>query len=71
MVPLTEATIEFSIGGATELLQVGTVVVNHQHIDWVAPALDDEVRMPDLPLLMYGGPLVKDFTGDIRGEGSY
>jgi hypothetical protein len=68
MVPLTEASIEFTIGGVSERRDVGTVVINRELIDWVATALEQEVTMPDLPLETKTGPLLKDFTGNIFAE---
>lgn len=65
MVPLTEAWIEYGSGPARQRRRVGAVVVNREAMDWVVPALDDEVEMPDLPLAAERGPLVKDFTGAI------
>ena len=43
-------------------------MVNREQVDWVVPALDDEVEMPDLPLQTEQGPLLKDFTGSIMVE---
>jgi len=69
MVPLTEAWIEYSVGAVRQRRRVGAVVVNREQIDWVVPALDDEVELPDLPLHAEKGLLVKDFTGHIRVDG--
>jgi len=69
MVPLTEASITFTAGGLNQRRDVGTVVLNRELIDWVAPALEQEVAMPDLPLETQTGPLLKDFTGNIFAEG--
>jgi hypothetical protein len=63
MVPLTDAWIEFPMASGRERRRVGTVVVNREQIDWVVPAIDDEVEMPDLPLSAERGRLLKDFTG--------
>jgi hypothetical protein len=63
MVPLTDAWIEFPVASGRERRRVGTVVVNREQIDWVVPAIDDEVEMPDLPLGAERGRLLKDFTG--------
>lgn len=65
MVPLTDAWIEHSWPGGRQRIRVGTVVINRELVDWVVPALDDEVEMPDLPLKADKGPLVKDFTGSL------
>lgn len=63
MVPLTDAWIEFPLGSDRERRRVGTVVVNQDQIDWIVPAVVDEVEMPDLPLSAEKGRLLKDFTG--------
>lgn len=68
MVPLTDAWIEYGIGSARQRRRVGTLVVNREQVDWVVPAQDDEVEMPDLPLKVDQGPLLKDFTGAILTE---
>lgn len=63
MVPLTDAWIEFQAAAGRQRRRVGTVVVNREQVDWIVPAIDDEVEMPDLPLSADKGPLLKDFTG--------
>jgi hypothetical protein len=63
MVPLTDAWIEFATAAGRQRRRVGTVVINREQIDWIVPAIDDEVEMPDLPLSAEKGPLLKDFTG--------
>jgi hypothetical protein len=69
MVPLTEAWIEYTVGSVRQRRRVGAVVVNREQVDWIVPALDDEVELPDLPLHAEKGLLVKDFTGQIRVDG--
>jgi hypothetical protein len=63
MVPLTDAWIEFATAAGRQRRRVGTVVINREQIDWIVPAIDDEVEMPDLPLSAEKGGLLKDFTG--------
>lgn len=63
MVPLTDAWIEFPSITGRQRRRAGTVVVNRDQIDWIVPAVDDEVEMPDLPLSADKGHLLKDFTG--------
>jgi hypothetical protein len=65
MVPLTEAWVEYDDGATQHRNRVGAIVVNRDRIDWIIPALEDEVEMPDLPLVASKAPLVKDFTGVI------
>ena len=63
MVPITDAWIEYQSGAVRQRRRVGAVVVNRERIDWIVPAADDEVEMPDVPLKVDQGPLLKDFTG--------
>ncbi len=63
MVPLTDAWVDFPPAAARQRLRLGTVMVNRARVDWIVPAVDEEVELPDLPLSADQGPLVKDFTG--------
>jgi hypothetical protein len=63
MVPLTDAWIEFPLATGRERRRIGTVVINREQIDWIVPAIDEEVEIPDLPLSAERGRLLKDFTG--------
>lgn len=65
MVPLTDASVEYTTGTVRQRRRVGVVVINREHVDVVAPALDHEVEMPDLPLSIEATPLRRDFTGQI------
>jgi hypothetical protein len=66
MVPLTDASIEFGTGATRERRRVGTVIVNRDLIDWIVEAVEDEVKMPELPLSAQPeGGLAKDFTGEV------
>ena len=68
MVPLTDAWIEYSVGGRRQHRAVSTVIVNRHLASWVAEAADEEITMPDVPASA-GGPLVKDFTGYVFAGG--
>jgi hypothetical protein len=63
MVPLTEAWVEYVSGGVMQRHRFGTVLVNREQMDWIAPVLDEQVELPDLPVVFEKGPLLKDFTG--------
>lgn len=63
MVPLTEAWIEFPPATGRPRVRLGNVVVNREQVDWIVPAVDEEVELPDLPLSGEPGRLLKDFTG--------
>lgn len=68
MVPLTDAWIEFSVGGVRQRRQAAVLVVNREQIDWISAADDDDIllsAMPTMPVAAGQGPLLKDFTGQI------
>lgn len=71
MVPITDAWVEFVVGGTHQRRQVGTLVVNREQIDWITTAIDGDIRIPetlDMPVAPDQGPLVKDFTGQIMTD---
>jgi hypothetical protein len=47
MVPLTEATIEFDSPDGRTLSRFGTLLVNRDLTDWIAPASRSDVRPPE------------------------
>jgi hypothetical protein len=47
MVPLTEATIEFDSPDGRKLSRYGTLLVNRDLTDWIAPASRSDVRPPE------------------------
>ena len=68
MVPLTDAWVEFSIGGVRQRRQAAALVINREQIDWISNAADEDIlspEMPTMPVAAGQGPLVKDFTGQI------
>ena len=62
MVPLTEATIAFDGPGGRTTSRFGTIVVNRDLTDWIAPASRSDIRPPDLVPELAGSGLAKDFT---------
>jgi hypothetical protein len=69
MVPVTDAWVEYTAGKTRQRRRVETLIVNRQLVEWIVPAIDDEIEMPDIPLSAYPkGPLLKDFTGRIHAE---
>lgn len=71
MVPITDAWIEFTVGGTRQRRQVGTLVVNREQIDWITSAVDEDIQVPEsleMPVPLGQGPLVKDFTGLIMTD---
>ena len=68
MVPLTEATIEFDSPDGRKLSRFGTILVNRDLADWIAPASRSDVRPPELVQELQGRGLAKDFTSQILGH---
>ncbi len=62
MVPLTEATIAFDAPGGRTVSRFGTVVVNRDLTDWIAPATRSDIRPPEMVPELAGSGLAKDFT---------
>ncbi len=62
MVPLTEATISFDAPGGRTISRFGTIVVNRDLTDWIAPASRSDIRPPELVPELAGSGLAKDFT---------
>ncbi len=65
MVALTEAWIAYLAAGQDHRARVGTIIINHELLDWVRPALDEEVTLPSLPMESAVDPRAKDLTGYI------
>ncbi|HXG39436.1 MAG TPA: hypothetical protein VNJ28_00705 [Candidatus Limnocylindrales bacterium] len=68
MVPLTEAWIEWTQGGATVRRHENVLIVNRSLADWVQSVTDADVDLPSVPELprpVETGRLVKDFTGEL------
>lgn len=68
MVPLTDAVIEYAIGGMQQSQRLGAVIVNRDAIERIGAAVEEEGATLDLPMSETNGPLVKDFTGDIVAD---
>jgi len=62
MVPLTEATIAFDTSDGRKLSRFGTILVNRDLTDWIAPASRSDVRPPEVIPELEGRGLEKDFT---------
>lgn len=66
MVPLTEATIEFDSPDGRELSRFGTILVNRDLTDWIAPASRLEVRPLEVVPEIEDRGLAKDFTSQLQ-----
>ncbi|MEO8463183.1 MAG: hypothetical protein ABI555_08220 [Chloroflexota bacterium] len=65
MVPMTEAWIEYLAAGDTHRARVGSLIINHDLLDWIRHSVDEEVYTPDLPMERPIDPHAKDMTGYI------
>lgn len=65
MLPLTDAWLEFSSGEGLQRARVGTLIVNHDWLDWIQLAADEDIKLPDVPYSRGGDELAKDFTGNL------
>jgi hypothetical protein len=65
MVPLTNATIGYTISGQTMMRDVETLIVNRELADWINPAAGEHLAFPDTPILTPapGDYYAKDLTG--------
>jgi hypothetical protein len=68
MVPLTEATIECDAPEGRRISRYGTILVNRDLTDWIAPAMRSDVRPPDLVPELQGRGLAKDFTSQLAAR---
>lgn len=66
MVPLTETWLEYQTGTQRQRRRLSGLIVNRELIDWILPATEEEVELPDMPVAA-AGPLLKDFTGQLFG----
>jgi hypothetical protein len=64
MIPLTQATIAFSVAGATIARDVSTIIVNRHQVEWIAATADEASLFPDATIRSpFSLNLRKDFTG--------
>ena len=64
MIPLTNATVAYSVAGAIEARDVQTIIVNRHQVDWIAATGDEASIFPDATVRSpYTMNLRKDFTG--------
>ena len=64
MIPLTNATIAYTMAGVTVLRDVPTIIVNRLEVDWISATADEATLFPDVPIRSpFVMNLTKDFTG--------
>ena len=66
MVPLTEATVEFDAPDGRRLSRSGTILVNRDLTEWIAPASRSDIRPPEVIPELQGRGLAKDFTPQLE-----
>jgi hypothetical protein len=66
MVPLTEATIEFDAPDGRKHARFGTLLVNRDLSNWIAPARRSDIRPPEVVPELQGRGLTKDFTPHLQ-----
>jgi hypothetical protein len=70
MVPLTEATVEYQLGGVQYSQAVESLIVNRHLVDQIEAVVEDVPDLPELPTGAVKGPRAKDMTGHVWTEGS-
>lgn len=65
MIALTDAVVEYTVGSVPQQRRARVVILNRDCVDWIVEGADEDVPMPDIPA-EEGGPLAKDFTGQLR-----
>jgi hypothetical protein len=64
MIPLTSATIAYSVAGEVMARDIGTVIVNRLLVDWISPSADEASIFPEATVRSpFSMSLRKDFTG--------
>lgn len=64
MIPLTGATIAYSVAGAIEARDVGTVIVNRLQVEWITATEEEASVFPEAVIRSpFTMNLRKDFTG--------
>jgi hypothetical protein len=64
MIPLTSATIAYSVAGAVEARALGTIIVNRLQVDWISATDEEASIFPDATIRSpYAMTLRKDVAG--------
>jgi hypothetical protein len=67
MIPLTDATIAFTVAGATVVRDVSTIIVNRLLVEWISASADEASLFPDVPIR---SPFALNLTKDMTGAAS-
>jgi hypothetical protein len=64
MIPLTSATIAYTVNGVVEARDVPTIIVNRLQVDWITATSEEASVFPEAVIRSpYSMNLRKDFTG--------
>lgn len=64
MIPLTNATVAYSVAGTIIARDIGTIIVNRLQVDWISATAEEASIFPDATVRSpYTLNLSKDFTG--------
>ncbi|HEY4634709.1 MAG TPA: hypothetical protein VIH00_12410 [Candidatus Limnocylindrales bacterium] len=64
MVPLTAATVAYTMAGEIVARDIGTIIINRMMVDWIAPTGDEASVFPEASVRSpFSMNLRKDFTG--------
>ena len=64
MIPLTNATVAYSVAGTIIARDIGTIIVNRLQVDWISATAEEASIFPDATVRSpYTLNLSRDFTG--------
>lgn len=64
MVPLTQATIAFTLAGEIRVIDAATLIVNREAAEWIVPTADEAAHFPAVEIRIAPGlTRAKDLTG--------
>ena len=65
MVPLTAATISYSVAGLPQLRDCSAVILNREQAEWIMPTSDEALYFPNVPTIVDPLGMAKDLSGSI------
>jgi len=65
-VPLTDATIAYSLAGETQLHDTAVILVNRELVEWIRPVADEGRAFPNVPVKASPGAI--DLTWEIYAD---
>jgi hypothetical protein len=68
MVPLTHATIAYTLAGTVRVVDAETLIVNRELADWIAPTAGEADHFPDVEVR---GPTDRNYVKDMTGISAF